>query len=77
MPKSAPRRKRIRTARAEADPTSLPESKTGSSSNAAAGESSSSTKTAKSQQSAKKSAAGQDREKHLGPVLDKVRYIIL
>jgi len=72
MPKSAPRRKRIRTARAEADPTSLPESKTASSNNATAGESSS-TKLAKGQQTSKKSTAGQDREKHLGPVLDKVR----
>lgn len=66
MPKSAPRRKRIRTARAEVDPTAVPESK--------------GTTTAKSgdrKQNAtasKKSTLGQERDKHLGPVLQKVRF---
>ncbi|KAK9900905.1 hypothetical protein P389DRAFT_193157 [Cystobasidium minutum MCA 4210] len=64
MPKSAPRRKRIRTARAEVDPTAVPESK--------------GTTTAKSgdrKQNAtasKKSTLGQERDKHLGPVLQKL-----
>lgn len=80
MPKSAPRRKRIRTARAEADPTAVPDSKTASGSSpaktaagAAAGDRSGSNKNGQS----KKGSAGLEREKHLGPVLDKVRFFSL
>lgn len=72
MPKSAPRRKRIRTARAEADPINLPESKVTSN---GGGNGESSTTSGDRSKSAKKSTAGQEREKHLGPVLDKVCYV--
>lgn len=68
MPKSAPRRKRIRTARAEADPTSLPESK------ASNNKSSSGDRKQQPSSTPKKQTAGQERDKQLGPVLQKVRH---
>lgn len=64
MPKSAPRRKRIRTARAEADPTSLPaDSKASNNATVKGGD----------RKQPKKQTAGQERDKQLGPVLQKVR----
>lgn len=79
MPKSAPRRKRIRTARAEVDPTNLSSTTIASNNSSlkiSAESSSSSSKQNKGQQSGKKkiNTAGQEREKHLGPVLDKVCF---
>lgn len=80
MPKSAPRRKRIRTARQEADPIGTTSGPNGSSSSANDGKSNSenvsTTKTSSSSSSSKKkkvaTTAGQERDKQLGPVLAKV-----
>jgi hypothetical protein len=74
MPKSAPRRKRIRTARVEADPIAVPE-EGGSNSNSANTSKADRKHTQKQSTTAtsKKPTAGQERDKHLGPVLQKVR----
>jgi len=82
MPKSAPRRKRIRTARAEAAPTSIPDSRTtvaGVHQNAIVATTSTAAISKASKKAAKKQAGGQDqqRDKQLGPVIQKVHSLSL